>query len=88
MFMQLTERIDGVYLADGTSLIQAFVMMTTFLTGYNLLLYSKKYELGIDVLPLCIIKRVVRCVYSSHSILSMYYIRVEPSSTNHHHQPE
>ncbi|CAH0696662.1 unnamed protein product [Spodoptera exigua] len=56
----LTQRVDGVYLSDGTSLIQAFVMMTCFLTGYNLLIYSQKQELGLHMLPLCIIKRLIR----------------------------
>ncbi|CAH1641051.1 unnamed protein product [Spodoptera littoralis] len=57
---KLTQRLDGIYLSDGTSLIQAFVMMTCFLTGYNLLIYSQKQELGLYMLPLCIIKRLIR----------------------------
>ncbi|KAF9796673.1 hypothetical protein SFRURICE_010644 [Spodoptera frugiperda] len=57
---ELTQRMDGIYLSAGTSLIQVFVMMTSFLTGYNLLIYSQKQELGLHMLPLCIIKRLVR----------------------------
>nr|XP_021196139.2 nose resistant to fluoxetine protein 6 [Helicoverpa armigera] len=57
---QLTQRWDGIILTDGTSLIQGFVMMSCFLTGYNLLMFSQKHELGIHLLPLCIIKRYIR----------------------------
>ncbi|KAJ8712825.1 hypothetical protein PYW08_008129 [Mythimna loreyi] len=57
---QVSQRIDGIILSDGTSLIQAFMMMSCFLTAYNLLIYSQKQELGIHLLPLCILKRVVR----------------------------
>ncbi|KAJ8711170.1 hypothetical protein PYW07_008412 [Mythimna separata] len=60
MLEKVTQRADGIFLSNGTSLIQAFMMMSCFLTGYNLLIYSQKRELGLYLLPLCIIKRVVR----------------------------
>ncbi|XP_026740773.1 O-acyltransferase like protein-like [Trichoplusia ni] len=57
---ELTQRVDGIYLSSGTSLTQSFVMISCFLTGYNLLLFSEKQDLNMSLLPMCIIKRVIR----------------------------
>ncbi|KAJ0173248.1 hypothetical protein K1T71_011424 [Dendrolimus kikuchii] len=50
----------GVILANGSILVHMYVMISTFLTAYNFLLYAQMKPLGLYMLPMCIIKRIIR----------------------------
>lgn len=45
---------------NGTSVVMIFVLVSSFLLAYNLLLISKTKELTPKLLPYCIAKRVAR----------------------------
>ncbi|KAH9637543.1 hypothetical protein HF086_010954 [Spodoptera exigua] len=45
---------------NGTSIVQIFVMLSNFLLGYNLLLYTKDHKPSFSLLPYIIIKRIAR----------------------------
>ncbi|CAB3245916.1 unnamed protein product [Arctia plantaginis] len=57
---KLTEKKRGIFLSDGSCSIQALVTISCFLVCYNLLIFSKKQQLNLSMLPLCIIKRIIR----------------------------
>ncbi|KAJ0173381.1 hypothetical protein K1T71_011557 [Dendrolimus kikuchii] len=45
---------------NGTSVTQAFVVLSNFLLAYNVLLFSKTHQLSLKMLPYAIIKRISR----------------------------
>ncbi|KAL0867940.1 hypothetical protein ABMA27_008613 [Loxostege sticticalis] len=59
----LEERLGtsiGAFLCNSVILVQVFVIISTFLSTYNLILYSQKNALSYKIVPLCIIKRLTR----------------------------
>lgn len=45
---------------NGTSLVQVFVLMSSFLLAYNLLLHSKTHPLGFHMIPKIWLNRIIR----------------------------
>lgn len=45
---------------NGTSVVQIFVMLSNFLLGYNLLLYTKSNTFSFRLLPYITVKRIAR----------------------------
>ncbi|XP_012548128.1 nose resistant to fluoxetine protein 6 [Bombyx mori] len=57
---QLTVSTKGIILSNGSNLVHMFLILTSYMTTYNLLLYSEKKPLELRMLPLCIYKRIIR----------------------------
>ncbi|XP_032527490.1 O-acyltransferase like protein-like [Danaus plexippus] len=45
---------------NGSSITQIFIVLSNFLFGYSLLIYSKNKQLGLSQLPACIMHRIAR----------------------------
>ncbi|XP_030032423.2 uncharacterized protein LOC115448932 [Manduca sexta] len=45
---------------NGTSVVQIFLVISSFLLAYNLLILSKDHDISLRHLPFCIIKRIAR----------------------------
>ncbi|XP_059045950.1 O-acyltransferase like protein-like [Achroia grisella] len=57
---QLMQHPLVAVLKSGTAMVQCFVVLTSFLFGYNILLYSKSEAITFKMLPKCIFYRLIR----------------------------
>ncbi|XP_075984055.1 uncharacterized protein LOC142981820 [Anticarsia gemmatalis] len=55
-----SQRLDAAFLAGGTALMQMLAALACFFTAYNLLIFSQKRDLTFNMLPLCLLKRIIR----------------------------
>ncbi|KAM3957888.1 uncharacterized protein ACR2FA_008162 [Aphomia sociella] len=60
-----------IIVKNGTALVQVFVMLTSFLFAYNMLIYSKTHTVTFRILPKCIFHRFISWKSTS------FYRRVE-----------
>nr|XP_026488581.1 nose resistant to fluoxetine protein 6-like [Vanessa tameamea] len=66
-FEQVLQYSATILVRNGTSLVQAFFVLSNFLFAYRLLLFSKQIKLNLTHLPLCIVYRLARQEPSSVS---------------------
>ncbi|XP_064074426.1 nose resistant to fluoxetine protein 6-like [Vanessa tameamea] len=59
-FEQVLQYSATILVRNGTSLVQAFFVLSNFLFAYRLLLFSKQIKLNLTHLPLCIVYRLAR----------------------------
>ncbi|CAH0696512.1 unnamed protein product [Spodoptera exigua] len=62
-FEESSHHILSAYLQNGTSIVQTFIMVSSFLLAYNLLLHSAdnpKKQLSLKMFPRCLVHRIAR----------------------------
>ncbi|XP_013141913.1 PREDICTED: regulator of hypoxia-inducible factor 1-like [Papilio polytes] len=61
IFLETAQRNPmSIFLKNGTSSVQAFIVISNFLFAYMLLGYSQKKKVSLSMLPMCILYRIVR----------------------------